>query len=67
MNGLGSSRFNLLSISALISESPSVFKASVNNLRAVSKLLFPKNFVKALGIFPSESILIGNMLTKFSG
>jgi hypothetical protein len=29
--------------------------------------LFPKNFVKALGNFPSESILIGNMLTKFSG
>ena len=67
MNGLGSSRFNLLSISALISESPSVFKAAVNNFWAVSKLLFPKNFVKTLGSFPLESILIGNMLTKFSG
>jgi hypothetical protein len=67
MTGLGSSRFNLLVISALISESSSVFKASVNNLLAVSKLLFPKNFVKVFGIFPSEPILIGNMLTKFDG
>ena len=64
---LGSSSFNLLVISALISESSSFFKASVNNSRAVAKLSFSKNFVKTLGVFPSESILIGNILTKFSG
>ena len=67
MTGLGSSRFSLLSISALISELCSVFKDLVNNLLAVAKLLFPKNFVKAFGSFPAESILIGNKLTKFDG
>ena len=67
MTGLGSSRFNLLSISALISELCSFFKDTVNNPLAVFKLLFPKSLVKVLGIFPSESILIGNMLTKFDG
>jgi len=67
MTGFVASMFNLLAISSLISESPSVFKAALNNLLAVSKLLFPKNFVKVLGIFPLESIFIGNMLTKFAG
>ena len=67
MTGLGSSRFNLLAISALISESSSLFKDSVNNPLAIFKLLFPKTFVKTLDSFPSESILIGNILTKFSG
>jgi len=67
MTGLGSSRFNLLSISALISEPCSFFKDSVNNPLAVSKLLFPKSFVKTLGGFPSESIFISNMLTKLNG
>ena len=67
MTGLGSSRFNLLAISALISEPCSFFKDSANNPLAIFKLLFQKNFVKTLGSFPSESILIGNMLTKFSG
>ena len=67
MTGLGSSSFNLLAISALISEPCSFFKDSVNNPLAIFKLLFPKKFVKTLDSFPSESILIGNMLTKFSG
>ena len=67
MRGLGSSRFSLLAISVLISEPCSFFKDSVNNPLAIFKLLFPKNFVKTLGISPSESILIGNMLTKFDG
>jgi len=67
MTGLGLSRFNLLSISALISEPCSFFKDSANNPLAIFKLLFPKNFVKAHGLFPSKPILIGNMLTKFSG
>jgi len=67
MTGLGSSRFSLLSISALISESSSVLKASVNNPLAVSKLFVPKNSVKTHGNFPAESILIGNKPTKFDG
>jgi hypothetical protein len=67
MTGLGSSRFSLLPISALISEALSFFKDSVSKSLAIFELLFPKSLVKTVGIFPLEFNLIGSMLTKFSG